>query len=157
MTHNVALQRARQLFLRAVGTASASSGALIVVSVWAFSGLLFRFSDAWQRVTTTGIAIVALVAILDVRRALTRQTDAVERKIEELVHFASRSRKYPPPLPQMPVERDNGYGPSHGYGVGHGGPAGPGDAPARLLAPPPPLRRPASTPSVRARRDAQTA
>lgn len=56
MTHDSVRQRFAQLVSHILQTASASLGALIAISVWGVSGLLFRFWDTWQRVVATGTA-----------------------------------------------------------------------------------------------------
>jgi Low affinity iron permease len=144
MPHQVLLNRLARftrLGPRSAETASAFSSVLIAFFLWGLSGLLFHFSDGWQRVVATGTAVAALVVVLDLKRTLNREVSALKRK-------------GPPPLPKMPQERDRGYGTSHGYSPGHGGPSGPGDAPARLPPPPPPpLRRPPSGSVAPSRRD----
>jgi len=134
MTHSVVRQRLAQLGSRTVGTASAFPGALFAIALWGSSGLIFHFSDAWQRVIMTGTAIAAFLMVLDVRRALSRDIDAVRLKLDEVGHAvanaARQSRKLPPPLPRGVAESASGYGQSYD----------------RLPPPPPPLRRhPASS------------
>jgi hypothetical protein len=136
MTHSVVRQRLARLGSRTVETASAFPGALFTIALLGVSGLIFHFSDLWQRVTMIGMAVAAFLMVVETRRTLSREIDAVDLRLYEIGRSAanatSQSRKGPPPLPKIPSEAPAGYGQ----------PAG------RSPPPPPPIRRRPTSSSV---------
>jgi len=136
MTQSVVRQRLVQAGSRMVRTASAFPGALFAIGLWGLSGIILHFSDGWQRVTMTGTAIAAFLMVLDVRRTLGREIEAVRLQLDQAAHAATnaarQSRKLPPPLPKFVAEPASGYGQAHD----------------RLPPPPPPLRRGSASSSV---------
>jgi low affinity Fe/Cu permease len=75
---------------RLLGSAFAFVAALAVVGVWALSGPLFGFSNAWQLVINTGTTIVTFLMVFLLQSTQNRDTTAIHQKLDELIE-ATRS------------------------------------------------------------------
>jgi len=69
----------------AAGRAWASGLALLVVLVWAASGPLFHYSDTWQLFINTGTTVVTFLMVFLIQATQTRDTAAIQLKLDELV------------------------------------------------------------------------
>ncbi|WP_207540985.1 low affinity iron permease family protein [Sabulicella rubraurantiaca] len=63
------------VFFLAVGT----------VLVWALTGPIFEYSDAWQLVINTGTTIVTFLMVFLIQNAQNRDTQAIQLKLDELI------------------------------------------------------------------------
>jgi low affinity Fe/Cu permease len=77
---------------RALGKPQATAAALVVVLAWACSGPLFGFSDTWQLVINTGTTVVTFLMIFVVQNTQNRDTEAMEKKLDELIRSNDRAR-----------------------------------------------------------------
>jgi low affinity Fe/Cu permease len=68
-----------------MGSAYAFAGALLVVVVWALSGPLFGFTNAWQLVINTGTTIVTFMMVFLLQSTQNRDTEAIHQKLDELI------------------------------------------------------------------------
>jgi low affinity Fe/Cu permease len=59
--------------------------ALMIVAIWAATGPLFNFSDAWQLVINTGTSIVTLLMVFWIQNTQNRDTKAIQIKLGELI------------------------------------------------------------------------
>ncbi|WP_422857444.1 low affinity iron permease family protein [Bradyrhizobium japonicum] len=59
--------------------------AVAVVLVWAITGPLFGFSDAWQLVINTGTTIVTFLMVFLIQATQNRDTLALQLKLDELI------------------------------------------------------------------------
>ena len=59
--------------------------ALMIVAIWAATGPLFNFSDAWQLVINTGTSIVTLLMVFLIQNTQNRDTKAIQIKLGELI------------------------------------------------------------------------
>ena len=59
--------------------------AATVIIVWAITGPLFRYSDAWQLVINTGTTIVTFLMVFLIQRSQNKESMAVQLKLNELV------------------------------------------------------------------------
>jgi low affinity Fe/Cu permease len=76
-------------FARRITVWSGSSwifiAALSVVVIWAITGPVFGFSNAWQLVINTGTTIVTFLMVFLIQRAQNKDSLAVHLKLNEIV------------------------------------------------------------------------
>ncbi|MGH2348559.1 MAG: low affinity iron permease family protein [bacterium] len=89
LTH---LTRPRGVFPRFARWAAHSAGhsgafglAVLVIVAWAITGPLFGFSDTWQLAINTGTTIVTFLMVFLIQNTQTRDTIALQLKIDELI------------------------------------------------------------------------
>ena len=58
---------------------------VIVVLLWAVTGLIFQFSDARQFVINTGTTIVTFLMVFLIQNTQNRDTAAIQIKLDELI------------------------------------------------------------------------
>ena len=66
--------------------------ALAVVLLWAASGPLFGWSDTWQLVINTGTTIVTFLMVFVIQNTQTRDTQAMQLKLDELIRVNKTAR-----------------------------------------------------------------
>jgi len=59
--------------------------AISVIIIWAVSGPVFGFSDAWQLVINTGTTIVTFFMVFLIQNTQNRNTSAIQIKLDELI------------------------------------------------------------------------
>src|SRR5215467_11135379 len=59
--------------------------AVIVLVVWAVSGLFFHFSDTWQLIINTGTTIVTFLVVFLIQNTQNRDAKALHLKLDELI------------------------------------------------------------------------
>jgi low affinity Fe/Cu permease len=74
------------------GSAAAFTIAVAVVLVWAVTGPLFGFSDAWQLVINTGTTVVTFWMVFLIQSAQNRDAKAVQLKLDELLKAIKGAR-----------------------------------------------------------------
>ncbi|THF86551.1 low affinity iron permease family protein [Deinococcus sp. KSM4-11] len=67
------------------GTATAFSSAFLILLVWALSGPVFHFSDAWQLVINTGTTIVTFLMVFLIQNAQTEDTRELHAKLDAVL------------------------------------------------------------------------
>jgi len=67
------------------GSSWAFGVASAVIIVWAVTGPLFGYSDAWQLVINTGTTIVTFLMVFLIQRSQNKESMAVQLKLNELV------------------------------------------------------------------------
>ena len=60
--------------------------AIGVVVVWAITGPLFHYSDAWQLVINTGTTIITFLMVFLIQNTQNRDSRAINLKLDELIH-----------------------------------------------------------------------
>ena len=55
------------------------------VVLWALTGPIFGFSNTWQLVINTGTTIVTFLMVFIIQNTQTRDTDAMQLKLDELI------------------------------------------------------------------------
>lgn len=67
---------------------------VIVVLVWAVTGPLFHFSDAWQLVINTGTTIVTFLMVFLIQNTQNRDGAAIQTKLDELIRASAAQNKF---------------------------------------------------------------
>lgn len=66
--------------------------AIAVVVVWAVSGPFFGWSDTWQLVINTGTTIVTFLMVFVIQNTQSRDTQAMQLKLDELIRVNQMAR-----------------------------------------------------------------
>src|ERR1700751_2019689 len=66
--------------------------ALAIVIVWGASGPIFRGADTWQLVINTGTTIVTFLMVFVIQNTQTRDTQAMQLKLDELIRVNKMAR-----------------------------------------------------------------
>ena len=80
-----AFRRLAGVITAAVGTPGALLLAILVVLGWAVTGPIFGFSDTWQLIVNTATTIVTFLMVFIIQNTQTRDTDAMQLKLDELI------------------------------------------------------------------------
>jgi low affinity Fe/Cu permease len=75
-----------------VGRAYSFILAVTIISVWAITGPLFRFSDTWQLVINTGTTIVTFMMVFLIQNTQNRDAHAIHLKLDELIRANRHAR-----------------------------------------------------------------
>jgi low affinity Fe/Cu permease len=59
--------------------------AVLLIAIWAVTGPLFEFSDAWQLVINTGTTIVTFLMVFLIQNTQNRDSEAMQLKLDELI------------------------------------------------------------------------
>ena len=77
---------------RQVGRSSIFVLAIAVVLLWAVSGPPFGWSDTWQLVINTGTTIVTFLMVFVIQNTQSRDTQAMQLKLDELIRVNEMAR-----------------------------------------------------------------
>jgi low affinity Fe/Cu permease len=77
---------------RQVGRSSTFVLAIAVVVAWAASGPVFGWSDTWQLVINTGTTIVTFLMVFVIQNTQSRDTQAMQLKLDELIRVNEMAR-----------------------------------------------------------------
>ena len=75
-----------------VGTSWVFIIAVTVVVVWAFTGLMFHYSDTWQLVINTGTTIITFLMVFLIQNTQNRDAKAIHLKLDELIRGVKGAR-----------------------------------------------------------------
>jgi low affinity Fe/Cu permease len=78
---------------RQVGRSTTFVLAIAVVLLWAVSGPVFHWSDTWQLVINTGTTIVTFLMVFVIQNTQSRDTQAMQLKLDELIRVNATARK----------------------------------------------------------------
>jgi low affinity Fe/Cu permease len=67
---------------------------VIVVLIWAVTGPIFHFSDAWQLVINTGTTIVTFLMVFLIQNTQNRDGAAIQTKLDELIRASAAQNTY---------------------------------------------------------------
>ena len=76
----------------AFGAPWAFSIAALLTLLWAVSGLVFGFSDAWQLVANTVTNVVTFLMVFIIEASQNRDTKATQLKLDELLRAVTTAR-----------------------------------------------------------------
>ncbi|WP_262272454.1 low affinity iron permease family protein [Microvirga yunnanensis] len=65
-----------------------------VVGLWAVTGPIFQFSDAWQLVINTGTTIVTFLMVFLIQNTQNRDGAAIQTKLDELIRASAAQNQY---------------------------------------------------------------
>ena len=77
---------------RQVGRSSTFVLAIAVVVIWAVFGPVFGWSDTWQLVINTGTTIVTFLMVFVIQNTQSRDTQAMQLKLDELIRVNEMAR-----------------------------------------------------------------
>ena len=77
---------------RQVGRSSTFVFAIVVVLLWAASGPIFGWSDTWQLIINTGTTIVTFLMVFVIQNTQSRDTQAIQLKLDELIRVNEMAR-----------------------------------------------------------------
>jgi low affinity Fe/Cu permease len=77
---------------RQVGRSSTFLLAIAVVVLWAASGPIFGWSDTWQLVINTATTIITFLMVFVIQNTQTRDTRAMQLKLDELIRVNAAAR-----------------------------------------------------------------
>ena len=77
---------------RQVGRSSTFLLAIAAVVIWAASGPVFGWSDTWQLVINTATTIVTFLMVFVIQNTQTRNTQAMQLKLDELIRVNEMAR-----------------------------------------------------------------
>lgn len=75
-----------------VGRSSTFLLAIALVILWAVSGPIFGWSDTWQLVINTGTTIVTFLMVFVIQNTQSRDTQAMQLKLDELIRVNEVAR-----------------------------------------------------------------
>ncbi|HET9668843.1 MAG TPA: low affinity iron permease family protein [Casimicrobiaceae bacterium] len=76
----------------AFGSSSAFLAAAIFIAVWAVTGPMFGFSEAWQLVANTITNVVTFLMVFVIQNSQNRDTKATQLKLDELLRAIGNAR-----------------------------------------------------------------
>ena len=83
-------------FAAMIATASGSPGtfllAFLVIVVWAITGPIFNFSDAWQLTVNTGTTVVTFLMVFLIQNTQNREAVAIQLKLDGLLRAVAGAR-----------------------------------------------------------------
>src|SRR5215203_3432808 len=88
------LERFSYQATRATGTSVAFVVAVTVILLWAVTGPLFHFSDAWQLVINTGTTIVTFLMVFLIQNTQNRDGAAIQTKLDELIRASAAQNTF---------------------------------------------------------------
>src|SRR5512133_4097527 len=77
---------------RQVGRPSTFALAMAVVVLWGVSGPVFGWSDTWQLAINTGTTIVTFLMVFVIQNTQSRDTQAMQLKLDELIRVNEMAR-----------------------------------------------------------------
>jgi low affinity Fe/Cu permease len=101
---NEAFHKFSQESARILGSVWAFAIAAMVIVVWAISGPIFNFSEAWQLVINTGTTIVTFLMVFLIQNTQNRDARAIHLKLDELLRGLDSARTGLVDLEDLPEE-----------------------------------------------------
>jgi low affinity Fe/Cu permease len=70
---------------RLTGRPATFALAVLVILVWAVTGPIFNYSDAWQLTINTGTTIVTFLMVFLIQATQNRDAEAIQVKLDEII------------------------------------------------------------------------
>lgn len=67
------------------GSPGAFIVAVLIIIVWALTGPIFKYSDAWQLVINTGTTIITFLMVFLIQKAQNKDSKSIQLKLNELI------------------------------------------------------------------------
>src|SRR6516164_10962622 len=77
---------------RQLGRSLTFALAFLSIVLWAVTGPLFGWSDTWQLVINTGTTIVTFLMVFVIQNTQSRDTQAMQLKLDELIRVNKMAR-----------------------------------------------------------------
>jgi low affinity Fe/Cu permease len=77
---------------KSLGSSAAFIIACAIVLIWALTGPVFRYSDAWQLVINTGTTIITFLMVFLIQNTQNRDARATQLKLDELIRSINEAR-----------------------------------------------------------------
>jgi low affinity Fe/Cu permease len=90
---------------RFVSSPAATGSAFIVVVVWALFGPVTHYSDGWQLLINTGTTIVTFLMVFVLNNAQSRDTTAMNAKLDSLIRAIEKADNRLIGLEAMPASQ----------------------------------------------------
>jgi low affinity Fe/Cu permease len=68
--------------------------AVLLIVVWAITGPLFHYSDAWQLVINTGTTIITFLMVFIIQNTQNRDGAAIQAKLDELIRTSKAQNTF---------------------------------------------------------------
>ena len=85
-------QKFARTVVRTSGHPMAFGVAIGIIVIWALTGSLFRYSNAWLLVINTVASIITFLMIFLIRNAQNRESEAVQLKLDELIRATKEAQ-----------------------------------------------------------------
>ena len=76
------------------GRPSAFLAMVALILIWAVTGPIFAFSDAWQLVINTGTTIVTFLMVFLIQNSQNRDGAAIQAKLDELIRASAAQNRF---------------------------------------------------------------
>jgi low affinity Fe/Cu permease len=76
----------------AFGSSWAFFAAAVFIVIWAVTGPMFGFSDAWQLIANTVTNVVTFLMVFVIQNSQNRDTKATQLKLDELLRAIANAR-----------------------------------------------------------------
>ncbi len=86
------LERFARLATAWTGTSGAFALAVVTIVVWATTGPYYKYCDTWQLVINTGTTIVTFLMVFLIQNTQSRDTQALQLKLDELIRVNKAAR-----------------------------------------------------------------
>jgi low affinity Fe/Cu permease len=77
---------------KALGSAWAFVGAVVVIAVWVLTGPAFHFSDTWQLIINTATTVITFLMVFLIQNTQNCDSKAVQLKLDELIRALKTAR-----------------------------------------------------------------
>ena len=74
-----------------VSSAGAAGAAFVIIVIWALFGPITHYSESWQGVINTGTTIVTFLMVFVLNHAQSRDTSAINAKLDSLILAIERA------------------------------------------------------------------
>jgi low affinity Fe/Cu permease len=76
----------------ALGSPFALVAAVSLIVIWAITGPLFNFSEAWQLIINTGTTIITFLMVFVIQASQNRDSKALHLKLDEVIRAVEGAR-----------------------------------------------------------------